>query len=129
MKTFSFYLALLTSLGLIYIGVHFLLAPLQSEAEFGIHVATNGNYSFHYIKGARDLFSGLLIGVLLLAKEYRALGFLALLAMIVPFTDFLIVLSQPGHATARLFPHLIAVVISIYLAVYYLRLKKPGHAL
>lgn len=129
MKTFSFYLSLLTGLGLIYIGTIFLLDPLQSEAGFGIHVGTNGNYSFHYIKGIRDLFSGLLIVVLLLAKEYRALGLLALLAVIVPFTDFMIVLSQPEHATARLFPHLIAVVICIYLAVYYLRFKKPGHAL
>lgn len=124
MKTFSFCLALLTGLGLVYIGAHFLLSPLQSETEFGINVTANGNYSFHYIKGIRDLFSGLLICILLLAKEYRALGLLALLAVMVPFTDFLIVLSYPGHATARLFPHLIAVAISIYLAIYYLRLKK-----
>lgn len=119
-KTTAFYLSLITSLLLIFIGCHFLISPAVSETDFGIHVST-GDYSFHYIKGIRDLFTGIIISVLLFAKEYRALGFLFLFAGMVPTVDCMIVYSHPDHETAKLFPHLIAIVISIVLGTYYLR--------
>lgn len=117
---FAWILTLLTGILLVFIGSRFLIAPLTGEEGFGIHVPVNGNYSFHYIKGIRDLAVGLLFIVLLLAREWKSIGLAMLCIVIVPVTDFLIVLNTPGHPTARLYPHLTAVAIALYLGCYYL---------
>ncbi len=118
-KNTTFTLALVTGLGLLFIGTRFLLAPSAAETGFGIHVPVEGNYSFHYIKGIRDLFTGLSITLLLLTKEYRALGVLLLAGAIVPTADLLIVHTQPGYQAVRLYPHLTAIVLAVVLGAYY----------
>lgn len=105
----------------VFIGGRFLIAPDAGEAGFGIHVQTYGDHSFHYIKGIRDIFGGLIIIVLLLAKEFRALGYALLCASLVPVVDFTIVLSQAHYEVAKLFPHLTAAILGVWLGVYYLR--------
>ncbi|MGY0038204.1 DUF4267 domain-containing protein [Pedobacter sp. NJ-S-72] len=87
-------------------------------------VPVNGNFSFHYIKGIRDIFSGIIVTALLLTKEYRALGIILLCAFIVPATDMFIVYSRPDHEMSRLYPHLTAIIICLVFGVYYLRSKK-----
>lgn len=116
----AFFLSLFTGLCLLFIGSRFLLHPLAGETGFGIHVPVNGQYAFHYIKGIRDLFTGLAITVLLLLKEHRALGWVLLLGSIVPLADFLVVLSQPVYNTTRLYPHLTALVLALVLGSYYI---------
>lgn len=124
-KSFAFWLTLLTGLGLIFIGAHFLIAPLSAEAGFGIHVDTRGDYSFHYIKGIRDLFSGLAITMLLLVKEFRALGILMTCGIVIPATDFIIVVIQPNYEVSKLYPHISAILILIALGIYYPRSTLP----
>lgn len=121
--TIAFWLCLLTGLGLIFIGARFFLVPVDAEHAFGIQVNTGNNFSFHYIKGIRDIFSGLMLTALLLTRQYRALGILSLCAVIIPATDMSIVASQPTFQTAALYPHLSAVIIAILLAIHYLRVK------
>jgi hypothetical protein len=121
--TIAFWICLLTGLGLIFIGARFFLVPVDAEHAFGIQVNTNGNFAFHYIKGIRDIFSGLVLTVLLLARQYRALGMLSLCAVIIPATDMGIVASQSTFQTAALYPHLSAVIIAILLGIHYLRIK------
>jgi hypothetical protein len=119
-RSTAFWLALLTGLALIFIGLRFIIAPEIAEAGFGIHVNENGDHSFHYIKGIRDFFTGLIIVVLLFSREYRALGWLSLCGSLIPTTDLWIVVSHPGYDPARIYPHLSAVIISIGLGIYYL---------
>ncbi|NLR64315.1 DUF4267 domain-containing protein [Chitinophaga varians] len=121
MKQLSYYLTLLTGLLLIFIGARFLLVPMTAETAFGIHTSTGGDYSFHYIKGVRDLFTGVAIVLLLLMREFRAAGFLLLAGSIIPMVDFSVVMSHPDYVTARLYPHAIAVVLSLILGFYYIR--------
>jgi hypothetical protein len=45
-----------------------MLAPATAQAGYGIHFNAHGDYSFHYIKGIRDVFSGLVICLLILTK-------------------------------------------------------------
>lgn len=123
MKTFSFWIVLLTGLLMLFIGGRFLLIPADAEAAYGIHITT-GDFSFHYIKGIRDIFSGLLVIVLLLTKEFRALGIALLCATIIPLADFLIVLSHEDYEVSKLYPHLTAIVICVVFGVYYVRMKK-----
>ena len=74
LKRISFVIAFLTGLGMIFIGTRFLLSPETAEAGYGIHFTEQGDYSFHYIKGIRDIFSGLLLCVFALLNDRRALG-------------------------------------------------------
>ena len=121
--TIAFWICLLTGLGLIFIGARFFLVPVDAEHAFGIQVNTGNNFAFHYIKGIRDIFSGLVLTVLVLTRQYRALGMLSLIAVIIPATDMSIVASQTTFQTAALYPHLSAVIIAILLGIHYLRVK------
>lgn len=64
----------LSGLGLIFIGARFLISPEIAEAAYGIQITEQGQYSFHYIKGNRDLFSGMLICFFVWSRQLRALG-------------------------------------------------------
>ncbi len=88
----SITIAFLTGLGMIFIGARFLLSPEIAEAGYGIHFNANGDYSFHYIKGIRDAFTGLLICILILTKQTKALGITLAVGTIIPTVDMLIVL-------------------------------------
>lgn len=119
-SSIAFGFTLITGLLLVFIGARFLLLPYVAELAFGIQTPTGNDYSFHYIKGIRDLAVGLAILVMLLTRTQRGLGILLLTITIVPVTDFLIVLNAPGHLTERLYPHLTAVILGIALGAYYL---------
>lgn len=126
-KQTTFWITLLSGLGLLFIGLRFFLDPLVAETDFGINTLTNGDYSFQYIKGARDFFFGLIIVVLLWQKEWRALGLVLLPGAIVPAADFCIVLSQPGFTVSHLYPHLTAVIICLACGAYYITHSKKAN--
>jgi hypothetical protein len=116
----AFGFTLVTGLLLVFIGARFFLVPYAAELAFGIQTPTGNDYSFHYIKGIRDMAVGLAILAMLITRAQRGLGILLLTISIVPVTDFLIVLSTPGYLTERLYPHLTAVVFGLVLGAYYL---------
>src|SRR5258705_12385625 len=107
----SYVVAFITGLGLIFLGTRFLLSPEVAEAGYGIHFNEQGDYSFHYIKGIRDLLSGLLICVFVLMYEKRALGLTLLAGTIVPVTDMLIVLNKSYNGFQQAMPHIIAIIV------------------
>lgn len=128
MKTTAYIIALLTGVLLVFIGFRFLFQPQLAEAAFGIHTGI-GNYSFHYIKGVRDLATGLVTLILLFSKEFRALGWFMLGMVIVPAADFMIVIKNPAHLSSHLYPHLTAVLICLSAGSYYLlTTKRKGYA-
>src|SRR5205085_12247138 len=87
-------IAFLTGLGMIFIGARFLLSPEIAEAGYGIHFNEQGDYSFHYAKGIRDVFSGLLLWVFVLMNERRALAITLLAGTMIPIADMIIVLAK-----------------------------------
>ncbi|WP_018630532.1 DUF4267 domain-containing protein [Niabella aurantiaca] len=103
---------LLTGLGLLFIGARFLLDPEVAMRAYGINVDTGGDLSFHRIKGIRDLFSGLLLVLLVCTGQRRALGISLLAATVVPLGDLLIVWNKSDQLQL-LIPHLSAVLICI----------------
>lgn len=116
-------ICLFTGLGLLFIGARFLFDPITALKEYGIRVDTGGDVSFHAIKGIRDLFSGLLIVLLICTGQRRALGISLLAATVVPLGDLLIVWSKGGEP-GSLIPHLIAVLICIIIGPLLLIRKK-----
>ncbi|MBS7567113.1 DUF4267 domain-containing protein [Mucilaginibacter sp. Bleaf8] len=107
----SIAIAFLTGLGMIFIGARFLLAPETAEAGYGIHFNEHADYSFHYIKGIRDVFSGLVICILILTKQTKALGITLAAGTIIPIADMLIVLSKDYNGIPQAIPHISAIVV------------------
>ena len=125
----SYVVAFITGLGLIFIGTRFLLAPEIAEAGYGIHFNEQGDYSFHYIKGIRDIFSGLLIGIFVLMNQRRALGVTLLAGTIIPLTDMLIVLNKNYNGVLQAMPHIIAIIICSVFGAILLATKPSKKAL
>ena len=113
-------IAFLTGAGMIFIGARFLLSPEIAEAGYGIHFNEQGDYSFHYIKGIRDLFSGLLICILALSRQTKALGITLLFGTMIPVTDMLIVLSKDYNSLTQAMPHITAIIICFSCGIYLL---------
>jgi len=124
----SYAIAFLTGLGMIFIGVRFFLAPEVATAGYGIHFNTQGDYSFDYIKGIRDIFTGLLLCAFVLLKERRALGLTLLAGTIIPVTDMLIVLSKSYNGVLQAIPHISAIIICAVFGIILLatRFKKTA---
>jgi uncharacterized membrane protein len=123
-KNICNFLVALTGLGLLFIGARFFISPGVAEHQYGIDIST-GDLSFHYIKGIRDIFSGIILLVLLFAREYRALGLILLCAVIIPATDFCIVYMHQGFDVAKLSAHFCAIAIAVGLGIYYF--LNAGH--
>jgi hypothetical protein len=121
--------AFITGLGLIFIGARFLLSPETAEAGYGIHFNEQGDYSFHYIKGIRDIFSGLLISVFVLLNERRALGVTLIAGTMVPLTDMLIVISKSYNGVLQAIPHITAIIICFVTGIILLTTKPTQKAL
>lgn len=126
-KKISITVAFLTGLGLIFIGARFLIAPETAELSYGIHFNGQSDYSFHYIKGIRDLFTGLLFCILILSRQIKALGIALLIGTIVPVTDMLILLSKDYNGIAQAIPHISAIVICFFCGLFLLINKRKSN--
>ncbi len=125
----SYAIAFLTGLGMIFLGTRFLLSPEIAEAGYGIHFNEQGDYSFHYIKGIRDIFSGLLLCAFVLMNERRALGVTLLAGTMIPVTDMLIVLSKSYNGVLQAMPHISAIIICSVFGIILLATKPQKKAL
>lgn len=121
----SYFVSLLTGIGMVFIGARFLLHPMAAELAYGIRLDTKGDFSFHYIKGIRDLFSGLLLVLLVLFKQRKALALTLLAATVIPFGDMLIVLGKDYNGMQQAIPHIIAVLVCIIVGPVLLLKKSP----
>lgn len=123
-KNIAFWGSVLTGTLLLFIGARFFLLPEPATTAFGINVSTNGDHSFQFIKGIRDIFTGSIVLVLLFTKELRALAFALLLGSLIPTVDFLIVLTRPHFDPNHLYAHLSAILICVPLGIYYLSVSR-----
>jgi|GEM_PF-657329 len=130
MKTkISYASAFLLGLGMIFLGARFFTSPELATAGFGIHFNAQGDYSFDYIKGIRDIFSGLIICAFVLLKEQRALGLTLLAGTMIPLSDMLIVLGKSYNGVQQALPHLIAIIICFVFGIVLLATKPQLKAL
>ena len=125
MTTKIFYaIAFLLGLGMIFLGARFFFSPEEATAAFGIRFNANGDYSFHHIKGIRDIFSGILLCALVLMKERRALGLMLFVATIIPVSDMITVLSKSYNGVQQAIPHIIAIIICSVVGISLLTAKS-----
>lgn len=91
-------LTALVGLGIIAVGVRFLVQPRPSVAGFGVPIERAGgpDNAYHAVKGVRDIGSGLIALALIAAGSPHALGWFMVAASFIPFGDAIIVLRYGG---------------------------------
>lgn len=125
----SYTTAFLLGLGMIFLGIRFFVSPQSATVGYGIHFNEQNDYSFYYIKGIRDVFSGIIICAFVLMSEKRALGTTLLAGTIIPLTDLFIVLSKNYNSLLQALPHIIAILICAVFGMVLLVTKSQSKKL
>jgi hypothetical protein len=120
----SYAVAFLLGLGMIFLGARFFFAPDAATADFGIHFNSNGDYSFHYTKGIRDIFSGILLCAFVIMNQRKAVGVTLLAGAMIPTVDMLIVLSKSYTGTAQAISHITAIALCAVFGIILLATKS-----
>ena len=128
-RTLTRSLSLLLGLGMVFIGLRFLLAPRAGAEGFGVFLPpADVHYAFHYAKGIRDMFSGLLLVAFAGLGYDRPLAWVALLGALIPCVDLAVVRAQPTASLAFELPHIMAISLLLGLAVSLFTTARPATA-
>jgi hypothetical protein len=94
-------------IAIILIGARFLLAPQAAAAGYGVpaeppsaQTPSRSPYPWLYVKGVRDIASGIFIFILLANRAPHLLGAFMAAASIIPVGDAVIVLRSGGNRAA-----------------------------
>jgi hypothetical protein len=99
----GYVLAGLLAAAIIVIGLRFLVAPRAAAAGYGVlpDVEQPAVRAYLGVKGVRDITTGLIVIVLMLARATHLVGWVILVATLIPVVDATIVLRSGGsRATA-----------------------------
>jgi len=94
----SFWITATLALGIIFIGIRFILQPQAGATGYGIGFENMHDAAYGKIKGIRDIFSGIVLLPLLLMHMRKATAWVFTMTIIVPAGDFFTVLSTNGAA-------------------------------
>ncbi len=105
--TIALSVAALIAAGIIFIGSTYLVSPERITGSFGLKLpATDANTrAWLRLKGIRDIGSGLLVLVLMMAASRRSLGITLLSLAIIPLGDMSIILASGGSKSKAFSVH------------------------
>ena len=109
----------LVGLGIIVIGVRFLLAPRAAAAAYGVAVERKIGAAGAYLsaKGVRDIVSGLVAFLLIAITGYRVLGAWMLVMTLIPIGDAVVVLRSGGSKAAAYGWHVATAVVMVVIGI------------
>ena len=93
-----FWFTFLIPAAIIGLGINFILNPVGASTGFGIPIHDPAAFPFMWIKGIRDIFSGLVVLTFLLRGDRRTTAILFALAVLIPIGDGFVILSHLGFA-------------------------------
>jgi hypothetical protein len=96
MHSTSYWITLLLALGIIFIGIRFILQPQVGALGYGITFRDAGDAAYGQVKGIRDIFSGIVLLPLLIMRMRKATAWVFAAATVVPLGDFLIIAATNG---------------------------------
>jgi hypothetical protein len=86
------------ALGIVYVGLRYLLAPAASAATFGLpDWPTEQFHSWLNLKGVRDIGTGVVTAAVLLTATPPTVGVVMLAMAVIPAGDMLVVLRYRGR--------------------------------
>src|ERR1700688_459052 len=119
-----FWCTLVIPVAIIGLGINFILNPVGASTGYGIPIHDPADFPFMWIKGIRDIFSGLVILPFLLRGDRRTTATLFAIAIFVPFCDGLVILRHLGFAPP-IYIHWGTALYMIIVAAFLRRRKNP----
>ena len=117
-----FWCTLVIPVAIIGIGSNFILNPVGASTAYGIPIHDPAAFPYMWIKGIRDIFSGLVVLVFLWRGDRRTTGILFAIAVFIPVGDGLVILSHLGFAPP-IFIHWGTALYMMIVAAFLLRRK------
>lgn len=105
MRKFGYVVAGVVGVGIISVGVRYVVDPGAIVGGFGVPDPPSSSDPFLRVKGVRDIGSGAIALALLATRQDRALGWALLASSVMPIGDALIVLSHGGSPATALGVH------------------------
>jgi len=91
---------------ILWFGTEFILSPETTAPDFGLPSWPSGDGGgFLVVKGTRDVVMGLVLGVLLVTGQRRALGWALLVEALAAYGDMTNVLAHHGSLAAAFGMH------------------------
>lgn len=99
-------LALVVSIGIIYIGICYIIAPKAASAGFGFRSEITEEVApWQHIKGPRDIVSGLVVLAMLILFGPAAAAVILFVEALVPIGDGLTIVRHHGRLRAAIGIH------------------------
>lgn len=122
LKTVNTVLAALGALFIIYVGLSYLLTPETTAPGFGLPTWPAGDGGgFLDLKGIRDIVSGLVIGILLVTRQRRALGWVLMMESLTAYGDMTTVLAHHGSTLVAFSVHCLTATLVLLTSLLTLR--------
>ena len=123
-NTALFWFTLALPVGIIVVGINFIFNPVGASSGYGIPIHDPNSFPYMWIKGIRDICSGLVILPFLLGGNRKMTAILLAIAAFVPVCDGLVIISHLGFAPPLLI-HWGTALYMIIVVAFLLRNKKP----
>ena len=123
-NTALFWFTLALPIGIIVVGINFIFNPVGASSGYGIPIHDPNSFPYMWIKGIRDISSGLVILPFLLGGNRKMTAILLAIATFVPVCDGLVIISHLGFAPPLLI-HWGTALYMIIVVAFLLRNKKP----
>ena len=117
-----FWFTFLIPAAIIGLGINFILNPVGASAGYGIPIHDPAAFPFLWVKGIRDIFSGVVVLTFLFRGDRRTTAILFALAIFIPVGDGLVILSHLGFAPP-IFIHGGTALYMMVVATFLLRRK------
>lgn len=119
-----FWSTLVVPVAIIGLGINFILNPVGASTGYGIPIHDPAAFPFMWIKGIRDIFSGVVVLTFLLRGDRRTTGILYAIAVFIAIGDGFVILRHLGFAPP-IFIHWGTALYMTIVASFLLRKKGP----
>jgi len=120
-----FWFTLAIPIGIIGIGINFIFNPVGASSGYGIPIHDPNALPYMWVKGIRDILSGLVILPFLFGGNRKVAAILFSIAIFVPFCDGLVIISHLGFAPPLLI-HWGTAFYMMLVSYFLLRKSKDG---
>lgn len=125
-RSVSFWMTMLVALGIIFVGIRFIISPAGAAIDFGVPFSSANDIAFGRTKGIRDIFSGLVLLPFLYLRMRNATAWMVTAAIIIPVADCLTIFAVNGPSDV---PHLlIHGLTAVYMAITSFLLFRVKHS-
>ena len=100
-NTALFWFTLAIPIGIIGIGINFIFNPVGASTGYGIPITDPSSFPYMWIKGIRDIFSGLVMLPFLLRGDRKVTAILFAIATFIPFCDGFVIIANSGFAAGQ----------------------------